>query len=299
MTSLPGTTIVFRAPCRPGAPARARRRARARELVLVRWSPATCRRSRSLPFTCTTTSTASSTSSAGSASATAAPTAGRRRARPTAPRPRAAHTAGSARRPSRPRSGRPDRRGAAAISLTSSITAAIGVWNEKRRSMSSVTFAIVRCAFRASAPSPGSPARASGLLVGDAPEPVDEPPDAFEPGVLPVHVLVGRPHEQRVHPHRVRAVAVGVLERIDDVALRLRHLARRPSLIMPWLKSRANGSRNRAEAELVHHLREEARVEQVQDRVLDAADVLVDRQPVVGDLAVERQPCRSSGRCSG
>ena len=35
--------------------------------------------------------------------------------------------------------------------------------------------------------------------------------------------------------------------------------------------------------EVVQRLGEEARVQQVQDRVLDAADVLVDRQPVVDD----------------
>ena len=43
------------------------------------------------------------------------------------------------------------------------------------------------------------------------------------------------------------------------------------------------------QAEVVHHLHEEPGVEQVEDRVLDPADVLVDRQPVVDDLAAERQ----------
>ena len=40
---------------------------------------------------------------------------------------------------------------------------------------------------------------------------------------------------------------------------------------------------------LLHGAGEEARIEQMQNRVLDAADVLVDRQPVVGDLAVGRR----------
>ena len=39
--------------------------------------------------------------------------------------------------------------------MTSSITAEIGVWNWKRRRTSSLTFAIVSCALRASGPSPG------------------------------------------------------------------------------------------------------------------------------------------------
>ena len=46
----------------------------------------------------------------------------------------------------------------------------------------------------------------------------------------------------------------------------------------------------------LHGAGEEARVEQVQDRVLDAADVLVDRQPVVDRLAVGRRGRRSTDR---
>ena len=42
-------------------------------------------------------------------------------------------------------------------------------------------------------------------------------------------------------------------------------------------------------AALAHRPGEEARIEQMQDRVLDAADVLVDRQPVVGDRGVGRR----------
>ena len=42
----------------------------------------------------------------------------------------------------------------------------------------------------------------------------------------------------------------------------------------------------------LHRAGEEARVEQVQDRVLDAADILVDRQPVVD------RPCGRSARSS-
>ncbi|MCY1221075.1 hypothetical protein D9M72_331190 [compost metagenome] len=38
----------------------------------------------------------------------------------------------------------------------------------------------------------------------------------------------------------------------------------------------------------LHRAGEEARVEQVQDRVLDAADILIHRQPMVGDLGVGR-----------
>ena len=129
------------------------------------------------------------------------------------------------------------------ISLTSSITAAIGVWNENRRSMSSVTFAIVRATCVPAAPSPGSPDAASACSWAMRQRRFEEPPDPFEPVVLPIHVLVGRAHEERVHPHRVGAVAVGVLERVDDVALRLRHLgAARAD--HPLVEEPANGSLN-------------------------------------------------------
>ena len=42
-------------------------------------------------------------------------------------------------------------------------------------------------------------------------------------------------------------------------------------------------------AQVAQHLREEAAVQQVQDGVLDAADVLVDRHPAVGFRAIEGQ----------
>ena len=42
-------------------------------------------------------------------------------------------------------------------------------------------------------------------------------------------------------------------------------------------------------AGIAHGPREKARIEQVQNRVLDAADVLVDRQPVVRRVEVDRR----------
>ena len=41
-------------------------------------------------------------------------------------------------------------------------------------------------------------------------------------------------------------------------------------------------------AALAHRAGEEARIEQMQDRVLDAADILVDRQPVIGHRRIGR-----------
>ncbi len=83
------------------------------------------------------------------------------------------------------------------ISLTSSITAAIGVLITKRRPMSSDTFAIVAWALRTSGPSPGSPAGSGRLLERDPPELVQEAHHALDAVVLPLRVLVDRAEEQQ------------------------------------------------------------------------------------------------------
>ena len=188
--------------------------------------------------------------------------------------------------------------GAFDSSLTSSITAAIGVLKTKRRSMSSVTRAIVSCALRASgvstprrrrraAPRPRARrARAGGRSA----------PSRSIPSGRPVDVLVGRALEEDVDADRVGAELVDQLVR-RDAALRLRHLLAvelHPALVEEPLERLAEADH----AEVVHRLDEEARVEQVPLRVVDAADVLVDRHPVVGDRAVERRLRRCAGRCS-
>ena len=125
------------------------------------------------------------------------------------------------------------------------------------------------------------------LLVDDAPEPVQEADDALETGVLPLGILLDRPDEEQVHAHRVGAVTVDVVVGRDHVSLRLGHLR---ALVVEHPLGEEAGERlpEPDQPEVVHHLGEEPRVEQVQDRVLDAPDVLVHRQPVVGDLARER-----------
>ena len=60
---------------------------------------------------------------------------------------------------------------------------------------------------------------------------------------------------------------------------------------MPCVNRPANGSSRFDMAGLLHGAGEEARIEQVQDRVLDAADILVDRQPAI-------RPCGAVGAVS-
>ena len=130
--------------------------------------------------------------------------------------------------------------------------------------------------------------RLFGDLVHDAPQPAQEADDPLDHGLRPLHVLVGRAQEEDVEPHRVGAVLATSSSGPDDVALRLRHL--RAAHLHPALVEQARERLAEAEhPQVVHRLDEEARVEQVAGRVVDAADVLRDGQPVVDDGAVERR----------
>jgi hypothetical protein len=57
---------------------------------------------------------------------------------------------------------------------------------------------------------------------------------------------------------------------------------------MPWVSSRVNGSSN-DEPDVAQHAREEARVQQMENRVLHAAAVEVHRHPVRRRRRIERQ----------
>ena len=164
--------------------------------------------------------------------------------------------------------------------------------------MSSVTLSIAQCALRISsrsAPSGSSSGPSGGLaagLLGDvraqAPQPREEAVHALDALVGPVRVVVGRPDEEDVAARRVRAVALDVRDGADHVALRLGHL--RPVAGDHPLREQAPERLLRVEQVHVRErLHEEARVHQVQDRVLDAADVLVDRHPAVGHRRVPRR----------
>ena len=107
--------------------------------------------------------------------------------------------------------------------------------------------------------------------------------------VVPLQVLVGRGHEQDVGARRVDAVVGDDVFGRDDVALGLGHgLA-----VLVFDHALAQQVRERLvevdHAEVAGDLGPETTVEQVQNRVLDAADVLVDRHVVVDLGAVKRR----------
>ena len=126
-------------------------------------------------------------------------------------------------------------------------------------------------------------------LVGEAPQPGQQSPvHAVDAGVRPGGILVGGADDQHVAARRVRSVGLDDLAWGDHVALRARHLD------AVGAEDHALGEQGRErllDVEQVHvreRLDEEARVHQVQDRVLDATDVLVDGHPAAQHLAVPR-----------
>ncbi len=142
-------------------------------------------------------------------------------------------------------------------------------------------------------------AGALGGLRGESPQPREEAMDPLDALVGPVGVLVGRADEQDVAAGRVRAEPFDDRGRRDDVAPGLAHLR-------AVLRDHALGEQRLERllevemAEVGERLREEARIHQVQDRVLDPADVLVDRHPlaqrrripggvIVGGVAVAQE----------
>ena len=158
--------------------------------------------------------------------------------------------------------------------------------------MSSVTLAIVSCAFLASGVSTGpseAPPAATSCTRRQSRR--RKRPMPSTPEGRPLHVLVGGTQEEDVEARRVGAVQAYELVGPRDVALRLRHL--RAALQHPALVEHPGERLAEAEqAHLVHHLHEEPRVEQVAGRVVDAADVLVDRAPEVDDPPLERRRVR-------
>ena len=114
------------------------------------------------------------------------------------------------------------------------------------------------------------------------PNPVHEPPEtmqetahAFDAGVAPIEIALGGRGEQTEEPRRVGAVPRDQVVGLDDVAARFAH---RGAVLDDHALGEevAEGLVEREEAEIAQDFREEARVEEMQHRVFDAADVLVD-----------------------
>ncbi len=187
-------------------------------------------------------------------------------------------------------------------------------------SMSAVTSRMARCVARSRGSASVAGAGVGGL-VGEAPDAGEVAVGGLGAGGGPFDVALGRAVGQDEPAGGVGAVAGDDVLGVDDVLLRLRHLGERADLdrsavgepgarlvadhlggLAPDRAALGVAGRvglvgdhalgeervegldrlRRQVAGQLHRAGEEARVEQVQDRVLDAADVLVDVHPVVG-----------------
>ncbi len=139
----------------------------------------------------------------------------------------------------------------------------------------------------------GCPAENIAVLPDAAPDAGEEAVGTFDRGVVPLGFFFRRADEEGVEAYGVGAVVDDQLVRADDVAFGFAHfveLAVDVALLADHALREEFGERfvEADQAEVVDDLGEEAGVEQVQNGVFDAADILVDRQPVVGGFGVDR-----------
>ena len=155
-----------------------------------------------------------------------------------------------------------------------------------------------RCAWRGAGPAPARPPRRAArhadrcrLGLGDGPDAGQEAVDALDPGRVPGTALVPRADEHQEQPDRVAAVSGRQVVGVHDVAARLAHALVVGAQDLPLVAQRQEGLVEGQVAHVAQRLDEEARVHQVQHRVLGAAGVQVDRHPV-------RHRLRIPGRAS-
>jgi hypothetical protein len=122
---------------------------------------------------------------------------------------------------------------------------------------------------------------------------LQEPRAALDSLLAPFQVFFRRRGEQRVHPPGIAAVFFGHVDGADQVALGLGHLR----AVFQHHALRKQAPHRLAQIDqpqVAHHFAEEPRIDQMQDGVLDAADVLIDGKPVT-----HRPDRRGHGRCAG
>src|ERR1700691_5613994 len=129
--------------------------------------------------------------------------------------------------------------------------------------------------------------RSVPILLEESVHPSQETLNAFNAGILPIEIAVGRSGEQAVEARSVGAVARHHFVRADDVAqvfLQYCAIFNDHALREQALDRLVVGD----EAHIAHELAPEARVNQVQDGMFDAPDVLVNGKPVLRGLGIER-----------
>ena len=126
-------------------------------------------------------------------------------------------------------------------------------------------------------------------LPHDTPGALDEAVGALNGLGIPVEVLLGRGDKQDRQTHGVGAVGLDDRARGHDVALGLGHGVAVLVLDHALAQQVGEGLVHTQQAQVAQCLGKEAAVEQVQNGVLDAADVVIDGHPTIGSLAGEGQ----------
>ena len=126
-------------------------------------------------------------------------------------------------------------------------------------------------------------------LPNDTPGALDEAVGALNGLGIPVEVLLGRGDKQDRQTHGVGAVGLDDRARGHDVALGLGHGVAVLVLDHALAQQVGEGLVHAQQAQVAQRLGKEAAVEQVQNGVLDATDVVIDGHPTVGGLAGEGQ----------
>ena len=126
-------------------------------------------------------------------------------------------------------------------------------------------------------------------LPHDTPGALNEAVSALDGLGIPVEVLLGRGDKQDRQTHGVGAVGLDDRARGHDVALGLGHGVAVLVLDHALAQQVGEGLVHAQQAQVAQRLGKEAAVEQVQNGVLDAADVVIDGHPTVGSLAGEGQ----------
>ena len=126
-------------------------------------------------------------------------------------------------------------------------------------------------------------------LPHDTPGALDKAVGALDGLGIPVEVLLGRGDKQDRQTHGVGAVGLDNRARGHDVALGLGHGVAVLVLDHALAQQVGEGLVHAQQAQVAQRLGKEAAVEQVQNGVLDAADVVIDGHPTVGSLAGEGQ----------
>ncbi len=142
---------------------------------------------------------------------------------------------------------------------------------------------------RGQRPALGIARLASGRVEHDRPDAAQESMDAADAGRAPRATLVPRAHEHQEQPNGVGAVAGDQFVRVLGVAPGLRHPLAVHAQDLALVEQALERLVLLEDADVPHHLRPLAGVEQMHDRVLGAAGVLLHRRPPLGEGAVERR----------